>query len=872
MMGAPAGRTRRHRVEALFEEALELEESERGAFLARQCAGDALLAHEVGRLLAAHARAGGILDAPQGPGRWMRSRVERREEDDATSPAGARYGPYRVVHALGRGGMGTVYLAVREDAFMRRVALKVVHGVAEAESTRRRFESERRIMASLDHPNIARLLDGGVTDHGVPYLAMEYVEGLPLTQYCDREKLGVTERLELFRKVCDAVHHAHQSLIIHRDLKPSNILVTMDGEPKLLDFGIAKLQQSALANLTQPVTHPDLRALTPEWASPEQMRGEPLTTASDVFALGVLLYELLTGRHPFRAPEGQSPAELIAAVCERDPVLPSETVGSKDGSGRRGARLRGDLDSIVVTALRKEPGRRYASAEQLSSDIGRYLAREPVLARGDGRMYRLRKLVRRRRGETLAAVAVLASLLLGLFAASREARIAGQERDRAARALERAEASSTFLLGLFEFQDPRGTLTDSLTARTMLERGLEDVAALDGYPALRGRLMAVLGRAYWNLGHYDRAAELLGSAVSDLGRGSDLDELLDLAGTSTELADVLMMTGDYHEALQASLRAHDLRVRLLGPDHPEIATSFIQLGKIHVYFGDLPAADSVTRVALALRNEVLDADDPAIPEAMEALSIISRRRGLPDEAEELLRGASSRRRRVEGPESAGYARSLVRLARLLSDDRAAHEEAEALFRRALMILDTDDPDRATTLSDLAGTLARMGRTTEAAELYETAIAHRRSMFGGDHASVADLLSARGRLLLGTGDVDAAEAAHAESLRIWSERLGPEHPATAYALSGLARVALARGDATRAEVLARQALTIRRAALAPGHPLIAHSEVLVGEVLMASGEVERATEWYVRALERLTRALGPGHRDVEVVQALLAAAG
>lgn len=872
MMGAPAERTRRHRVEALFEEALELEESEREAFLAERCAGDALLAHEVGRLLVAHARAAGILDAPQGPGRWMRSRVERREEDDAMNPAGARYGPYRVVHALGRGGMGTVYLAVREDAFMRRVALKVVHGVAEAESTRRRFESERRIMASLDHPNIARLLDGGVTDHGVPYLAMEYVEGLPLTQYCDREKLGVTERLELFRKVCDAVHHAHQSLIIHRDLKPSNILVTMDGEPKLLDFGIAKLQQSALANPTQPVTHPDLRALTPEWASPEQMRGEPLTTASDVFALGVLLYELLTGRHPFRAPEGQSPAELIAAVCERDPMLPSETVGSEDGSGRRGARLRGDLDSIVVTALRKEPGRRYASAEQLSSDIGRYLACEPVLARGDGRMYRLKKLVRRRRGETLAALAVVASLLLGLFAASREARVAGQERDRAARALARAEASSTFLLGLFESQDPRGTLTDSLTARTMLERGLEDVAALDGYPVLRGRLMAVLGRAYWNLGHYDRAAELLGSAVSDLGRGSDVDELLDLAGTSTELADVLMMTGDYHEALQASLRAHDLRVRLLGPDHPEIATSLIQLGKIHVYFGDLPAADSVTRVALALRSEVLDADDPAIPEAMEALSIISRRRGLPDEAEELLRGASSRRRSVEGPESAGYARSLVRLARLLSHDRGAHEEAEALFRRVLMILDDDDPERATTLSDLASTLARMGRTTEAAELYGTAIALRRSMFGGDHASVADLLSARGRLLLGTGDVDAAEAAHAESLRIWSERLGPEHPATAYALSGLARVALARGEPTRAEVLARQALTIRRAALASGHPLIAHSEVLVGEVLMASGEVERATEWYVRALERLTRALGSGHRDVEVVQDLLAAAG
>ena len=865
----------RARVEEVFEAALELPRGERAGFVSR--ATDPSVARSVMELLRAHHREHGVLDGRPSP------------PAGAGGEASARYGPYRLLRPLGSGGMGDVHLAVREDAFMRRVALKVVRGGPWSDSAARRFETERQIMASLNHPNIAQLLDGGVTDEGVPYLAMEYVEGLPLTDFCDREGLSVADRLTLFRRVCAAVHHAHQNLVIHRDLKPSNILVTVAGEPKLLDFGIAKLLQPMSTALRHPVTRPGLRALTPEYASPEQLRGEPLTTSSDVFSLGVVLYELLTGRRPFD-DVGTSPARLEEAVREHDPPRPSQAVSSwangelaeaKRMAADRGmtvagllGRLRGDLDAIVMMALRKEPGRRYASAETLSEDVGRHLAGEAVLAYGESRAYRLRKFVKRRRLEVAAAGAVAASLLCGTAIATWQAGRAREERDRATGALQRAEASADFLVGLFQTDDPGEILADTLSARTMLERGLARVDALETYPELRARLRTVVGRAYRSLGAYGRAEEVLRAATRDLDRvGGDApteDVARAKAATLAELAELSTAMGRYEEGLGFARAAHDVRVRGLGIRDPDVATSLLQTAAILVYLGDLATAHSLTRRAVALRRESLGEDHPKVTNALEALASLALRRGDVDQAEALLKDVVARRRALEGADAPEHATALVRLANLLTQERGAHAEAEALYRRALLILDPAAPETATTMAGLAEVLAARHRWAEAREMYDRAVELRSSLFGADGAPVADLLHGEGLVLLAAGDVDGAERAHRDALAIWRKTLGAEHPAVAYALTGLAEVSSARGDWDRAEALARQALAVRRDALPAGGTLVALSEAVLGEVLAARGDFEQADSLLNHALATVMATLPEGHREVRAMHARLAA--
>jgi serine/threonine protein kinase len=868
----------RRRVEAVFEAALDRAEAERDAFVRDACGSDAALCSEVMALLAAHARAQGLLDGPDLPSRLgvrpgVGEAIAHPAPTGGAEPAVAeelRFGPYRTLHRLGRGGMGDVYLAVREDAFMRRVALKVLRGGAWSDTSVERFQTERRIMASLDHPNIARLLDGGVTDDGVPYLVMEYVEGLPLVDFCDREKLAVRERLELFRKVCGAVHHAHQNLVIHRDLKPSNILVTTVGEPKLLDFGIAKLQAPALTGTRGPVTRPEARALTPEYASPEQLRGEPLTTASDVYALGVILYELLAGRPPFEL-KGLSFVEVARAVAEREPPRPSAVMDAAPAAG--GSRQPRELDEIVLMALRKEPGRRYASAEQLSSDIARHLASEPVLAVGESRAYRLRTFLRRRRVEAWSAATVVAALALGFGVALSQWRVAEEERDRTTRALERAEASSDFLVGLFDAGEPSEGIADTLSARAILERGLSQVERLDPYPELRARLLTVLGRAQRGVGAYERAEVVLRAAVEDwnLSEPGSLtaEEGREAGATLVELAEVLRVLGRYPEALEAAEQARDVRVATLGPSDQDVATSLIQVGALLVYLGRVEEADSLTRVALGVRRDALGDEDPRVTNAIETLAALARRRGAIDEAEALLRDAVARRRALEGADDPAHATALLRLAALLEEERTDHGEAEALYRRALAILPDSDPSATTALSELGNLLAARGRLDEALELHARAVEGRKVLMGPTHPSVADVLAAEARVALMAGDDASAEAAYREALEIWRTRLGPDHPASAYGLLGLAEVFAYRGEWERAEVMARQGLTVRQDAFPPGNVLTGLAEATLGSVLAGQGDFAEAERLLDSALMSVTEALPPGHRDVRAVHAKLA---
>ena len=418
---------RRREIDALFGQALAQRPEERRAFLEQACTGDPGLLHEVERLLADHAAAEGFLDDRKA---WFSTSrllgLVSDEDDVAAARAGQRVGLYRIVESLGRGGMGAVFLAERDDGlFEKRVALKVVKRGMDTAAIRRRFRYERQILARLEHPNIARLLDGGVTDDGLPYFVMEYVRGEPIDQYCDRKQLPLIERLLLFLTVCEAVQYAHRNLVVHRDLKPSNILVTEPasapagvGQVKLLDFGIARLLDDTAQEDAVPITRTGQRWMTPSYAAPEQIRGDPVTTATDVYALGMILYELLTGHRPYQI-QGLTPGEVERVVCEQEPTKPSTAVSRLRSTEpeRLRRRLKGDLDNIVLKALRKEPERRYTSVEQLAADLRRHLSKRPVLARKPTRRYRLGRFVRRHRIEVTAAMIVVLALAGGLAAA-----------------------------------------------------------------------------------------------------------------------------------------------------------------------------------------------------------------------------------------------------------------------------------------------------------------------------------------------------------------------------------------------------------------------------------------------------------------------
>ncbi len=419
------------RIEEVFSAALDVADDERGTFLVEACGSDEPLRREVEALLASHKRAGDFILAPV-----FEVALNLIEHSEAALEKGRRIGPYEVVREIGRGGMGTVYLAARaDDEYRKQVAIKVIKRGMDSDDILRRFRNERQILASLDHPNIARLLDGGTTEEGLPYFVLEYIDGAPFDRYCDEHRLPTLERLQLFRRVCEAVQYAHQNLIVHRDLKPSNILVTSEGEPKLLDFGIAKLLDPDLIEEVSAQTETSMRLMTRDYASPEQVRGHRVTTATDIYSLGVVLYEALTGVRPYKSNPA-SPDGPSQASPESEPSKPSDAIADS-GSRRAGSTisssnpqsgihnpklLRGDLDNIVLMALRKEPQRRYGSAAEFSADIQRYLDGLPVMARKDTLQYRLSKFVLRNRVAVAAAVLILLTVVVGVAMTVREKR------------------------------------------------------------------------------------------------------------------------------------------------------------------------------------------------------------------------------------------------------------------------------------------------------------------------------------------------------------------------------------------------------------------------------------------------------------------
>jgi len=710
-------------LEDLFQRASEKDVSERDAFLRGACGGNAELRGELETLLA---YAGKTVD-------WLKEPVESAARE--LTLTGRRIGSYMLLRLLGEGGMGRVYLAARADEqYQQLVAIKLMPADLRPNPTiMERFVTERQILANLNHPNIARLLDGGMTPEGTPYLVMEYIDGVPLDEYCRQNNASLDQKLKVFLRICTAVEYAHKNLVVHRDIKPGNVLVGQNGAPKLVDFGIAKLlagDGGATANTT-------MRLMTPEYASPEQVRGEPITTATDVYGLGLLLYHLLSCTHPF-AEHSENPIEMMRQICEVEPKPPSAVV--RGGWDRR--ELEGDLDRIVLMAIQKEPERRYTSVTALARDIFAYLNGYPVFAHRGGWGYRAGKFARRHK-LMVAGIAVFVLSLAGFGAGMTVLK------ERAYRERMKEERAATFLADMFRAATPQEARGRTVTARELLDRGRERAdKELNGDPEVRAFLFYSIADAYLRLGLYDRAKEL-------------------------------------------AERSYKLRKQVLGPRHLTTAESLLLLAGATRLNGGYAQSEPLFREALDIQKEELPADSTKIADTLTSLGECLYLEGKNDEAEAKLRQALFTFRKRD-PNLGSGARD--HLARLL-ETKGEYLEAAQLLKEAVEIdgrtEGTDGPSYATSLHNYAGALSRLGDLYTAEPMLRESLAIERRVLGNTHPDLGYPLNLLGVVALEQGDWRKAEPFLRESLSIWSHL--PNHALVLSILTNWGRLLDERGN-------------------------------------------------------------------------------
>lgn len=710
--------------------------------------------------------------------------------------AGDRIAQYEIVGPIGRGGMGEVFLARRADDLNQKVAIKIAGaGLATLEANRR-FLAERRILASLDHPHIARFLDAGATPAGLPWVAMEYIDGQTITAACAARQLSISARVELFIKVAGAVQYAHRNLVVHRDIKPANILVDGAGEPKLLDFGIAKL----LAEAGEPeLTRTQFRPLTPQYASPEQVGGQTLSTATDVYSLGVVLYELLSGRLPYHAVSGQ-PGALERTIREAQPPSLSQAAQAAGQTRPNRKLLEGDLEVIVRTAMQKDPARRYSSPAALAEDLNRWLKGFPIMARPDSWGYRTRKFVARNpAASALGAVALLLTVTFGVTATIQARRVAA-ERDT-------ANQVTAFLVSIFDSADRGKTDGEAVNARQLLDRGAARVEAeLRGQPKTQAQLFGAIGELYQNLGLLEQAQQVFEKEVA-LCRIACADGL-QLASSLKRLGETYRQQAKYDQAVALAREALDLSRRAGPADSQPVADSLNLLGLILNARGKPAEAEQPLTEALAIKRRIYPVAGYEVAVTLQNLADNYSARGQAEGALPLLRESLAIRQRLYGDHDARSARAMHSLA--MSLNRVGQlEESERWFRQAIAVYErlygAEHPTTATMVNSLAAVLHDLKRYDEAGALYRRALAVQERLQGPEGPGVAITLNNLATLHQDQGGLDAAEPLFRRSLAIRTKLYGADSVQVARAKGNLGTLLMTARRYPQAQAILTEAV-------------------------------------------------------------------
>ncbi len=781
-------------IQNLFDLVLGTPPESRETVLKSACEGDEDLFSEVMSLLEADSEGNSLFEGIA---------TDHVDVSDIISREGELIGPFQLVRKLGAGGMGVVYLGQRIDGqFEQEAAIKLIKRGMRSEQLLRRFENERQIQARLDHPNIAKLLDGGLTADGQPYFTMEYVEGLPIDEYCQQNQLGVEERIQLFRSVCEAIQYAHQHLVVHRDLKPSNILVTETGRVKVLDFGIAKVigENESIPAITQTSAH----VMTPEYASPEQVKRMLIGTSTDVYSLGIILYELLAGKRPYELA-GLSFGEMERVICEQMPPRPSQH------AEQFARQLSGDLDTICLKSLRKEPERRYSSVEKLSEDLDRYLAGMPVLARPDTFLYRSQKFVKRNTWPVITAASLIfLTVLLVTFYTIRLA----TERDRAQVEAQKSEQIAAFLTDLFEVSAPEQGRGDSIPVRELLDEGaLKIERNLAEQPEIQASMMDIMGVIYRKLANYEQAASLLEKSVTSqqaLGQNP-----VGLAKSLYNLGEVRHYQNQYSVADSLYQEALVIQKKSLGPVHIDIAKTLDLMARVKRDVGAFEAADSLNQLALGMKRALFQEPHVEIAISLHSIALLHKIRQEWIPAKEVFELAYAMRSELDGPDHPKVINIRNNMASVLFNLKE-YDKSEALYRE---------------------NVAASGRT-----------------YGNTHTFYGYSLAELAYLLMEKGELEESEALFREALEI--EKEGGD-PSTS--MLTLSRLMQKQEKWEEAIEWLNQAVQLDLEALGEGHPYIADDYGKVADLYAKKGEDEQAALYYEKALAVESKGVSRSHK-------------
>ena len=861
-------------IDTLFDEVLRRDVDERTAYLRAVCGNDTELYREVLRLLESATQAESSIgeSIDDFAGDLLDGLIEYIDSWDEAG-SGTRVGPYRLTKLLGKGGMGIVYLAERADGnFEQQVALKIVKRGMDTDEVVKRFISERQLLASLDHPGIARLIDGGVTGDSRPYLVMEFIDGEPINSYADGKRLTIRQRLNLFQQVCDVVSYAHRNLVIHRDLKPSNILVTRDGNVRLLDFGVAKL----LSVGEREWTRTGLRMMTPAYASPEQLQGRTLTTASDVYQLGILLHELLVGVRPEAMNTGAESAQThrpslpsaIARSWSKNTLGMGRQTSMNDGAStvrnQNTARylwreLKGDLDTIVTRALHPEPDRRYSSAEALSADIERHLEGLPILARADSIGYRLGKFVQRNRTAVLSIAGVI-FLLTGLVLF--HIHQLGEQRDRAKLQALRAQTTMTFLENMFEGADPEVALGDTMSVFDLLDRGTRALDVMEDVPESAAQTRLVLGRLHFKLGDAALSRDLLEDALTSfLNLGPEFRS--DAAQAAMVLGEAFMLLGDHGKADEHFSEAIELHRSQGRAGLRDLADDLIHYGVSLEQMGRYSEAREMIQEARQILDGISTPDEVLLADAAYALASVEMNEGEYETAESLMWDALATYRVHRDVPPSKLANALNNLGNLLADTHD-FDGAEALLHESIEIrkrlFGDDHPIISESYNNLAFVPYARGNYARADSLFRLSLAIVESRVGRNNRSFAMTLSNLGWIHMAQNEVETAEVTFKEALKIMEAASGSNSADAALLLGNVGTALQRNGRLEEAEHYLRRALEVRTEIHGLQNIHVAWRTYAVAELLRTMGRSDEALDLHRASVDIRRTVRGDEHFD------------